>query len=62
MYLHKTTNKFWIWYSDIFGAAMLLIAITGILIPTGKKGFNKRGWKLALAGLIFPLLFLIFFP
>lgn len=62
MYLHKTTNNFWIWYSDIFGAAMLLIAITGILIPAGKNGFSKRGWKLALLGLIFPLLFLILFP
>ncbi len=58
MYLHKTTNNFWIWYSDIFGAAMILIAITGILLPAGKNGFKKRGWKLALAGLIFPLIFL----
>ena len=58
MYLHKTTNSFWIWYSDIFGAAMILIAITGILIPAGQNGFKKRGWKLALAGLIFPLIFL----
>jgi hypothetical protein len=62
MYLHKTTNNFWIWYSDIFGAAMLLIAITGILIPAGKNGFSKRGWKLAVLGLIFPILFLILFP
>ena len=62
MYLHKTTNNFWIWYSDIFGAAMIVIAITGMLIPSGKKGFKKRGWKLALAGLVFPLLFLILFP
>lgn len=61
MYLHKTTNKFWVWYSDIFGAAMLLIAITGILIPAGKNGFSKRGWKLALIGLIFPIIFLIIF-
>lgn len=60
MYLHKTTNSFWIWYSDIFGAAMLLIAITGILIPMGKNGFKKRGWKLAVAGMLFPLIFLIF--
>ncbi len=60
MYLHKTTNSFWIWYSDIFGAAMLIIAITGILIPAGKNGFKKRGWKLALAGLLFPLIFLFF--
>ncbi len=58
MYLHKTTNKFWIWYSDIFGAAMLLIAITGILIPMGKHGFKQRGWKLAIAGMLFPLIFL----
>ena len=60
MFLHKTTNKAWIWYSDIFGAGMILIAITGMLIPAGKNGFKKRGWKLALAGLIFPLLFLFF--
>ena len=60
MYLHKSTDKFWIWYSDIFGVAMLVIAITGMLIPIGKNGFKKRGWKLALAGMIFPLIFLIF--
>ena len=60
MFLHKTTNKAWIWYSDIFGAGMILIAITGMLIPAGKNGFKKRGWILALAGLIFPLLFLFF--
>ena len=61
MYLHKTTNKFWIWYSDIFGAAMLLIAITGILIPAGKNGFKKRGCKLAVAGMLFPILILVLF-
>lgn len=62
MYLHKSTNNFWIWYSDIFGVAMMLIAITGILIPAGKNGFKQRGWKLALLGMLFPLLFLILFP
>ncbi len=61
MYLHKSTNSFWIWYSDIFGVAMLVIAITGMLITKGKNSFKKRGWKLALAGLLFPLLFLILF-
>ena len=58
MFLHKSTNGFWIWYSDIFGAAMLVIAVTGTLIPSGKNGFKKRGWKLALAGIVVPLLFL----
>ena len=61
LFLHKSTNSFWIWYSDIFGAAMLLIAITGTLIPIGKNGFKNRGWKLALAGIVFPLLFLVLF-
>ena len=60
MYLHKTTNASWVWYSDIFGAAMLLIAFTGVMIPLGKNGFKQRGWKLALAGMIFPLIFLMF--
>ncbi|WP_442264778.1 PepSY-associated TM helix domain-containing protein [Tenacibaculum sp. ZS6-P6] len=61
MYLHKSTNSFWIWYSDIFGIAMLVIALTGVLIPLGKKGFKGRGWKLAVAGMLFPLLFLFLF-
>jgi len=61
MFLHKTTNSFWIWYSDIFGVAMLVIAITGMLITKGKNSFSKRGWKLALAGLLFPIVFLILF-
>ena len=58
MFLHKSTNGFWIWYSDVFGVAMLVIAITGMLIPAGKNGFKSRGWKLALAGMLVPLIFL----
>lgn len=56
--LHKDTNKSWIWYSDIFGIAMLTIAITGMFIVKGKNSFRKRGWKFALVGIIFPLIFL----
>lgn len=56
--LHKSTSGFWVWYSDIFGASMLLIAITGVLIPVGKYGWKGRGWKLATAGMLFPLIFL----
>ncbi len=59
--LHQSTDSFWIWYSDIFGAAMILIAITGTLIPSGNNSFRKRGWKLMVAGLIFPLVFLLVF-
>ena len=56
--LHKSTSKWWIWFSDIFGIAMLIIAITGMFISKGKYSFKKRGWILALTGLIFPFVFL----
>lgn len=61
MKLHKNTSNWWIYYSDIFGLSLITIAITGaIMIPAGKFTFKKRGWKLALAGLIVPLLILLF--
>jgi len=56
--LHQDTSKWWIYYSDIFGIAMMVIAFTGMFIQKGENSFWGRGWKLALAGLIFPLIFL----
>lgn len=56
--LHQTTNKNWIWYSDIFGIAMIIIATSGMFISGGKTSFRSRGWKLAVVGVIFPLVFL----
>jgi uncharacterized protein len=57
--LHQDTSKWWIYYSDVFGIAMLTIAITGMLmIPTGNLSFKERGWKLAVLGIVFPLIFL----
>jgi len=61
IFLHKSSNNFWVWYSDIFALSIITIAIAGILIPKGKNSFKKQGWKIALAGLIFPLLFLFLF-
>lgn len=62
MKLHKNTSNFWIYYSDIFALSLITIALTGtIMIKGGKFSFKQRGWKLAVAGVIFPLLFLIFF-
>jgi hypothetical protein len=61
MKLHKNTSNWWIYYGDIFGISLITIAITGaIMIPAGKFTFKQRGWKLALAGIIVPLLILLF--
>ncbi len=60
MKLHKNTSKFWIYYSDIFALSLITIALSGtIMIKAGKFSWKQRGWKLAVAGIIFPLLFLI---
>lgn len=56
--LHVDTSKWWIYYSDVFGVAMLTIAGTGMFIVRGENSFRSRGWKLALIGMIFPLIFL----
>lgn len=56
--LHIDTSKWWIYYSDIFGVAMLVIAGTGMFIQKGEYSFWGRGWKLAAVGIIFPLIFL----
>ncbi len=56
--LHQDTSQWWIYYSDIFGFAMFVIALTGMFIGKGEMSFRQRGWKLALAGLLFPLIFL----
>jgi hypothetical protein len=62
MKLHKNTSNFWIYYSDVFALSLITIALTGtIMIKGGKFSFKQRGWKLALAGVIFPILFLILF-
>jgi len=56
--LHQDTSNWWIYYSDIFGIGMLIIAFTGMFIEKGKNSFRSRGFKLALLGIIFPLIFL----
>ncbi|MEZ7498928.1 PepSY-associated TM helix domain-containing protein [Flavobacterium sp. Arc3] len=59
MSLHKNTSNFWIYYSDIFALSLIIIALSGtIMVKAGKFSWKQRGWKLAVAGILFPLIFL----
>lgn len=59
MSLHKNISNFWIYYSDIFAVSLIIIALTGtVMIKSGKFSWKARGWKLTVAGIIFPLIFL----
>ncbi|MBS1680655.1 MAG: PepSY-associated TM helix domain-containing protein [Bacteroidetes bacterium] len=56
--LHKDTSRWWIYFSDVFGLALFTLGLTGMFIERGRLSFKSRGWKLALLGIAFPLIFL----
>ena len=56
--LHKSMDKWWVWFSDIFALALIVISITGVLLSRGKYSFKRRGWILTTVGLLFPIIIL----
>ncbi len=59
-YLHYNPQKWWTWFSDIFAGALIILAITGLVMVKGKKGITGRGAWMTALGIIVPLLFLLF--
>jgi hypothetical protein len=60
-YLHYNPVKYWTWFSDIFAGALIILGISGILIPRGDKGITKRGAWLTALGIIIPLIYLFIY-
>jgi hypothetical protein len=60
-YLHYNPNKIWMWFSDIFAAALILFAITSFFMVKGKKGITGRGGIYTALGFLIPLLFLLLY-
>lgn len=59
-FLHYNPHKTWMWFSDIFAGALILLAITSLFMVRGRKGIAGRGGIYFVAGVIIPLLFIIF--
>jgi len=58
-FLHLNRGKgLWTWLADVYAVALLLLALSGIIILRGPRGLGGRGKWLVLAGLVIPLLFL----
>lgn len=58
-FLHyNTPRKLWTWFSDLFAAGLIILAITGLFVLKGKNGFNRRGVYFVSTGIIIPLLLL----
>jgi len=57
-YLHLNKGKgAWTWLADLYGVALLLLAITGVLMIKGKK--KTRALLFTFAGIFFPLIYLL---
>lgn len=60
-FLHLNKGKgWWTWFADIYAIGLAVLAFTGMFIITGRKGLAGRGKWLVGAGLLAPLLYLIF--
>jgi uncharacterized protein len=58
-FLHYNPGKLWMWFSDAFCVALIVMAISGLFILKGKNGITRRGAWLTIAGIIAPLLLLM---
>lgn len=56
--LHYNPGRWWTYFADFFGIALILITITGIIMLKGNKGIWGRGGIELVIGLLIPLLFL----
>ena len=60
-YLHLNVPKgAWTWIADLYAGVLALLAITGMFVLKGKKGLFGRGKWWVGAGILVPLLFLVF--
>ncbi len=60
-FLHYNPGHLWKWFSDIFSAALIILAISGLFILKGKNGIKRRGAWLTIAGIIIPLILLFMY-
>lgn len=60
--LHKATiGTLWKWVSDLMAVILIFVAISGLVLLKGKRGFGRWGWWFTIAGIVVPLLFAILY-
>ena len=60
--LHRANlGTLWKWVSDLMAVILIFVAISGLFILKGKRGFNRWGWWFMVAGIVVPLVFALIF-
>ncbi len=52
--LHYNPGRGWTWVADIYSAALLIVAVTGLFLLRGHQGITRRGGVLIALGLLLP--------
>lgn len=61
-FLHYNNPKFiYTYFSDIYGAGLMIMAFTGLFMLQGRKGLSGRGKWFVGIGILIPLIFLLFY-
>jgi len=56
--LHRANlGTLWKWVSDLMAVILIFVAVSGLFILKGKRGFNRWGWWFMVGGIVVPLLF-----
>ncbi|MDA3929782.1 MAG: peptidase [Prolixibacteraceae bacterium] len=56
--LHYNQKNYWTTPADFFGGGLIFLALSGLFMARGKKGFKGRGKWFALAGIILVILYI----
>ncbi len=60
--LHRATlGSVWKWVSDIMAVILVFVAVSGLFLLKGRRGFNRWGWWLMTAGIVVPLVFALIY-
>lgn len=51
----------WTWFSDLYAVSLLFLAISGLFLLKGKKGWKWRGTWMTAIGIVIPILFLLYY-
>jgi hypothetical protein len=60
--LHRANlGTLWKWISDLMAVILIFVAVSGLFILKGKRGFNRWGWWLMVGGIVVPLVFALIY-
>lgn len=60
--IHKgrNTGKAWVYFMDVFSIACIIFSVTGFILLQRYSDTRSQTWPLVIAGLVVPLLFMLF--